>query len=55
MNLVSLLHASVVRFNAGHFLRDTLREKIFAGINFRKNFFGHFAGVNFREIGFTED
>ena len=25
------------------------------GINFRKFFFGHFAGINFREFGFTGD
>ena len=30
----------------------TLREEIFAGINF---FSGHFAGINFLELGFTED
>ena len=25
------------------------------GRNFREFFFGHFAGINFREFGFTED
>ena len=30
----------------------TLREEIFARINF---FSGHFAGINFLELGFTED
>ena len=34
---------------------DTLREEIFAGINFREFFFGHFAGIDFRELAFTED
>ena len=38
----------------GH-IKNTLREEIFAGINFHKFFFGHFAGINFRELGFTED
>ena len=33
----------------------TLREEIFAGINFREFFFRHFTGINFREFGFTED
>ena len=59
MNLVSLLHASVVRFNAGHFLRDTLREKNFAGINFHKfgfiGFTEDFAGINFRELSLSKD
>ena len=34
----------------------TLREEIFAGINFR-NFlsFGAFAGINFRELSLTKD
>ena len=27
----------------------TLRKEIFARINFREFFFGHFAGINFRE------
>ena len=31
------------------------REEIFAGINFRDFFLGHFAGTNFRELGFTKD
>ena len=34
---------------------DTLREEKFTGINFRDFFFRHFAGINFRELGFTED
>ena len=33
----------------------TLREEIFAGINIREFFFGHFAEINFREFGFTKD
>ena len=33
----------------------TLREEIFAGINSREFFYGHFAGINFRELSFTED
>ena len=33
----------------------TLREEIFAGINFREFFFGHFTGINFRELGFNKD
>ena len=33
---------------------NTLREEIFAGIN-REFFSGHFAGINFRKLGFTED
>ena len=33
----------------------TLREEIFAGINSREFFYGHFAGINFRELGFPED
>ena len=33
----------------------TLREEIFAGMDFRKFIFGHFAGINFRKFGFTED
>ena len=33
----------------------TLKEEIFAGINFRDFFSGHFAGINIREFGFTED
>ena len=33
----------------------TLREEIFAGIISREFFIGHFAGINFREWGFTED
>ena len=28
---------------------------VLAGINLRDSFFGHFAGINFRELGFTED
>ena len=32
-----------------------LREEIFDGINFRKFFFGHFVGINFRELGLTKD
>ena len=32
----------------------TLWEEIFAGINFRE-FSGHFMGINFPELGFTED
>ena len=36
-------------------LLSTLREEIFAGINFREFFFVHFAGINFCELGFTED
>ena len=35
--------------------RSTLREEIFTGINFREFFLGHFAGINFRELGFTVD
>ena len=35
--------------------RHTLREEIFAVINFREFFFGHFAGIDFCEFGFTED
>ena len=34
---------------------NTLREDIFAGINLREFFWGYFAGINFRELGFTED
>ena len=34
---------------------NTLREEIFAGINFANFFFGHFTGINFRELGFTVD
>ena len=37
---------------AGNF---TLREEIFAGINFRELFSRHFAGINFCELAFTED
>ena len=37
-----------------HWLQTTLMEEISAGINSRKFFFGHFAGINFRELGFTE-
>ena len=33
----------------------TLREEIFAGINFRECFLGYFAGINFGELGFTAD
>ena len=33
----------------------TLREEIFARFTFREFFFGHFAGINFREFSFTED
>ena len=33
----------------------TLREEIFARINFREFVFGHFAGIYFRELGFNED
>ena len=33
----------------------TLREKFFVGIDFREFFFGHFAVINFRELGFAED
>ena len=36
-------------------LKITLREQIFAGINFREFFSGHFARINFRELGFTEN
>ena len=36
-------------------VQPTLREEVFAGINFREFFFGHFAEINFRELGFTED
>ena len=32
-----------------------MSEKDFAGIDFREFSFGHFAGTNFRELGFTED
>ena len=31
------------------------REEIFTGINFREFVFGHFAGINLLELGFTED
>ena len=31
----------------------TLREEIFAGINFLEFFFGYFAGINFRESAFS--
>ena len=30
-------------------------EEIFAGINFREFFVGHFAEINFRELGFNKD
>ena len=36
-------------------IRNTLREEIFAGINFHEFFSGHFVGINFRKLGFTED
>ena len=32
-----------------------LKGRNFRGINFREFFFGHFAGIKFREFGFTED
>ena len=35
--------------------QNTLREEIFAGINFREFFFKHFAGINFRELCFNKD
>ena len=35
--------------------RLTLREEIFAGINFREFFFEHSVGINFRELTFTKD
>ena len=35
--------------------KRTLREEIFTGINFWEFFFGHFAGINFRELGFNKD
>ena len=28
---------------------------MFAGINFREFFYGHFPGIYFRKLGFTED
>ena len=34
---------------------STLKEEIFAGINFCEFFFRYFAGIDFRELGFTED
>ena len=34
---------------------NTLKEEIFAGIDFREFFFGHFAGINLLQIVFTED
>ena len=34
---------------------STLREEIFAGIDFRKLFFGYFAGIHFRYLEFTKD
>ena len=33
----------------------TLKEVIFARVDFRVIFFGHFAGINFRELGLTKD
>ena len=37
------------------YFKITLREEIFAGINFREFFLGHFAGIKFCELSFTED
>ena len=31
------------------------KGRIFAGIDFGEFLFGYFAGINFRELGFTED
>ena len=44
-----------MHWNQNEILETTLREEIYAGINFREFFFGHFAGIIFRELGFTED
>ena len=33
----------------------TLGKEIFTGINFREFFSGHFAEINFRELGFSKD
>ena len=33
----------------------TFREDIFAGTNFQEFFCGHFSGINFQELGFTEE
>ena len=32
-----------------------LKGRNFPGFNFRDFFFGHFAGINFRELGFIKD
>ena len=37
------------------FYSNTLSEGIFAVINFANFFFGHFAGINFYKLGFTDD
>ena len=39
------------------YMREThiLSEEIFAGIDFREFFFGHFAGIDLLRIVFTED
>ena len=34
---------------------DYLKEKFSRELIFANFFFGHFAGINFRELGFTED
>ena len=36
-------------------ISSTLREEIFAGINFCEFFFGHFVGINFSEFSLTKD
>ena len=58
-NNITSHHTWVNQMEARTFLfalnLSTLREGIFAGINFCKFFFGHFAEIAFRELGFTED
>ena len=49
-----LLHLSIYLFKSRHLI--TLREEIFAGINFRElGFTQDFAGINFRELSLTKD
>ena len=42
-------------YNVDGIQSNTLREEIFAGINFREFFFGHCAEISIRELGSTED
>ena len=55
LSSIRIILCYLIIFYSFSLLITTLREEIFAGINFREFLFGHFAGIIFRELGFTQD